>query len=200
MSMAAVAAVLMLAGCQEKDESPWQRIQAAVPSVQTSASTPEAAVESWWAAIDGMDKFKVRTCQETKAVKKQAFEKMNELLTADFSERRQLVGSCFETIMSREITEVVKQTELKALVLATVRNATPPTPGYRMTDREKQRKAQGERVAYSLERKDASSPWRIADLHMYEKFCPGLKNDEDWCQQFRPDRGYGNSFVSAFEF
>lgn len=189
-----LALALVLAGCSKEETSPWTRLQAATPQLKVAASTPDAAVKSWWQVRDEEARYAVAVCQETAELYQPFRSTRDSLSTGALQATLAANDRCDAETYEREIVNVDVQSDTRALVVAHIRNAKPPTPGYVMNIDERDKKERGVRMQYLLERADNTQTWKVAQVYGQNRYCT-VAPVNGWCPLYNPNPGSAHTYV-----
>lgn len=156
-----VVAVLALSGCEKPQEpKPPARMSAeqAVGNLSSAQNSPDVTVKSWWKAKDAWVKIAQAQCENSNDLMLSVQNNMEAIAGPEIMTS---IDCASEETYERKIEDVQVQSETRALVVARVKNSTPPDPGA-PTDSEDQRlKDTGTVIRYTLERSDAKAGWKI---------------------------------------
>lgn len=155
------AAAIVLAGCEKpQEQKPPARMAAeqAVGSLSSAQNSPDVTVKSWWKAKDAWEKIAQAQCENS-----------NELMSSVQKNMETLAGPEIMTSIDcsssetyeRKIEDVQVQSETRALVVARIKNTTPPDPGAPIDSEDQRLKDTGTLIRYTLERSDAKAGWKI---------------------------------------
>lgn len=132
--------------------------------LEVRAKTPDEAVKTWWRYIDLREAAAVEDCKATVAKPKRPFQlRLKEIVGPEIAVNYD--GSkvrCTLDVFQREIDKVDVETETRAVVYATLRNATPIEPGVVPTEKDIKTRAEGEKFKYVLEASDGG--WKIVQI------------------------------------
>ena len=182
-------ALMALAGCLDQGKVPEGLVQATKEAKELSIAnnSPDLTVKSWWAAKDAAMRLDSQICFEYVRFQAPASEKLYKLATSDIPIDRPCDGGVF--IFDRVITRVEIQSDTRAVVKATIKNATPPEAGAVLDDSDIKAKAEGEPYLYTLERKDADSGWAISRIDRFPSYA------RDWEKAYDKPQPSSNRFV-----
>lgn len=172
----AVAAVsVVLVGCQDdvgttKNNSvavkEVAKAEESEPPPPIEVTSPDQALKSYWAVLDW--RARVSDQQNKATLQSKLTASMDEtyakVATPAIYERRSYTLSTFD----REIVEAKVETDTRATILATIKNSTPIPAGADVTDRDRERREQGDRFRYVLERNQDG--WRVAEVWEFNRF------------------------------
>ena len=162
-------ALLCVMGCEIRFHTGKLPVKAPATPLDLSMNTPGATVASWWRALDANESAANRRCQRWVG-EMQASPESAALLSVTTGMAQdslhQLGKRCTQELYSREIVEVKTDSETRAVVLATIKAATPIPAGVAIGDAELERRAKGKRYKYVLDRVDGK--WKIAQIYMEE--------------------------------
>ena len=159
-----IASTLMIGGCFEAKEPDKGLAQATknVETTEVSSNSPDVTVKSWWRVKDAGVVMYIEACKGYMRAEAPYLAKLAELSTPEIYNGRECPK--IPDTYDRQITKVDVQSDTRAVVMARIRNTTPPDEGAALTEEEKSRKESGEAYQYVLERKDSSSDWKIAQV------------------------------------
>lgn len=182
-------AVMLLAGCLDENKRSDGLTSATkqTEGIQIAANSPDAAIKSWWAVKDAGMNLDREICFEYTKMKSAATDKLKSLASDDLPMGR----DCFQDILSfdRKIAKVEVESDTRAVVLATIKNTTPPESGAEMSDSDRKAKESGERYRYTLERKDSASNWKISRIENYPSYA------RDWQDAYTKPKPSNNQYV-----
>ncbi|MBB1596873.1 hypothetical protein A9973_22685 [Achromobacter sp. UMC46] len=188
-----LALAIVLAGCS-KEESPWTRLQAATPQLTVAANTPDAAVKSWWHVRDEEARYAVTVCKESAELYRPFRAARDSLSTQGLQANLAANDQCDPESYEREIVNVDVQSDTRALVVAHIRNAKPPTPGYVMNIDERDKKERGVRMQYLLERADNTQAWKVTQVYGQNRYCT-VAPVNGWCPLYNQSPGSAHTYV-----
>lgn len=188
----------MLAGCSKQEETPWMRLEAARPQLELAADTPEAAVRSWWHVRDQHGQYSAAVCKELSELYRPVHAAQDALAADELLAMQAGRPACGQASYARTILNVDAQSGTRALVVAQIRNTTPPTPGYALDNDERGKKERGARMQYLLVRADQSQAWKIAQVYTSDRYCT-VPPVSGWCPLYDSKRGSGNTYVHEFD-
>ncbi|MNV55254.1 hypothetical protein D3C71_1474840 [compost metagenome] len=189
-----LALAIVLAGCSKEEESPWTRLQAATPQLKVAANTPDAAVKSWWHVRDEEERYAVIVCNESAELYRPFRSTREGLSTEGLLAKQAGQDKCDQQIYEREILNVDVQSDTRALVVAHIRNSTPPTPGYVMNVDERDKKERGVRMQYLLERADNTQTWKVAQVYGQNRYCT-VAPVNGWCPLYNQSPGSAYTYI-----
>jgi len=136
-------------------------------SVKIDTTTPDKALKSYWDVRDAIrvgriDLYK-QSIEKNKNREKQLANITTDSLIKDF----QIDFGTVETF-SRDILEVKVESESRAVVLAVIKNTTPVSANAEITQSVEERRRNGERYRYILERDQ--SGWRVAEIWEWDTY------------------------------
>ena len=182
-------ALVALAGCLEQEKVPEGLAQATKQANDLSIAdnSPDLTVKSWWAAKDAAMRLDSQICFEYVRLQAPASEKLHKLATSEIPIDRPCDGDVF--VFDRAITKVEIQSDTRAVVKATIKNATPPEAGAVLDDSDIKARAEGEPYLYTLERKNASSGWAISRIDRFPSYA------RNWERAYEKPQPSTNRFV-----
>lgn len=142
-------------------------------SVKIDTTTPDKALKSYWDVRDatrvGMIVHFRQSIGEYRNFEKQ----LANITTDSLIKNLQLNIGRVETF-SRDILEVKVESESRAVVLAVIKNTTPVPANAESTQSDEERRLNGERYRYILDRDQ--SGWRVAEIWEWATYpSPGWK-------------------------
>lgn len=189
-----LALAVLLTGCSQEEQTPWMRLQAAVPQLKVTADTPEAAVKSWWLVRDQQEQYSSTVCKELGGLYGPIRSARDGLAAGELLAMQAGRDACDPPSYARDIVNVEVESATRAHVIAQIRNTEPPTPGYVLDNDERGKKERGVRMQYLLERADQDQPWKIAQIYSSDRYCTVAPVD-GWCPLYDSKKGSGNSYV-----
>ncbi len=157
-------------------------------SLVVQSSSPDQSVKSWWRYLDLVELESTTNCKKT------AMDPPPSHLTylpkiADaevLSYRTPKQSECILDVFSRDIDEVKTESETRAIVFATIRNATPIPPGAEPDELDKKWRAAGFKYKYLVEK--TGGAWKISQVYKYDEGNKYLKKDV-WGKVYEPLSG-----------
>ncbi|WP_099601868.1 hypothetical protein [Pseudomonas sp. 2995-1] len=179
-----------LSGCLDKDDSGNRLIKAveSVVAIEVANNSPDAAVKSWWHIKDMSRPMYTEFCKHNQKVASPYFSKLSQLAASEFIDEGEC-GSTPPLTFDRQITKVEVQSDTRAVVLARIKNTTPPDPGAVLDADAKKTKEAGEPFQYVLERKDVNSGWKITKVSSMPSYA------KDWRDAYPKSEPSNNRFV-----
>ncbi|MFD2641867.1 hypothetical protein [Pseudomonas japonica] len=182
-------AAVVLSGCLDKSEQNAALATSinAIASMEVNKKSPDMAVKSWWRLKDAGAAMFVEACKNYVSMQGPYLDKLSELSTPDIYSD----PSCSETAdaFDRQITKVDVQSDTRAVVMAQIRNTTPPEAGAELTGDDRKRKEAGEAFQYVLERSDSKADWKISEVSTRSSWAG------DWDRIFQKPTPVSNSWV-----
>lgn len=155
---------LVLAGCNNEQAATSGSAQAAadVEKVVVGSNSPDVTVKSWWALKDAGLRLEDELCKEGQ----KSWVGVDKRLRALAGDEVDTSYRCLSKspTYSRKIDSVDVQSETRAVVLATIKNTSPPDDRASTDSAEAAGKEKGSEFRYLLERKDSSSSWAITQV------------------------------------
>ncbi len=211
-----VIAALLISGCEQSQDvatvkSPPSTSPATAPTVAPDISTPDRALKSYWRAKDAFRKaqfdWQVRKVPELQSLTNKISIDIKSLTTGDvLSFHEGVWKKAYEQPYihpdeySREIEDIKQDTESRATAIVRVRNSTPIPEGVVVSDSDKKRRDEGERLKYVLE-KD-SSGWKLAQTYKFEAYPASLEGKDQWRKIFSApvEHKHGSAKIYINEF
>lgn len=182
-------AALAISGCLEKSQQDegLAKAVAGIERSDVSANSPDVAVKSWWRVKDAGAVMYVEACKSLVKTEAPYLAKLSELSTPDIYSGR----NCSKTpdTFDRQITKVEVQSDTRAIVMAQIRNTTPPDEGAVLSEDDKARKEAGEAFQYVLERNGIGEDWKIAKVSNMPSWA------RDWEVLFKKPKPSTNRWV-----
>ena len=184
---------LALTGCLEKGEQSEGLAKAisAIEKTEINRNSPDMTVKSWWRVKDAGVALYLEECKERMKIEGPLFSKISELSTPEIYSDRECSKS--PDTYDREITNVDVQSDTRAVVTARISNTTPPDPGATLSDKDQKTKEAGDAYQYILERKDAASEWKIAQVLTMTSW------SREWRSVFKKPDPSTNRFVFEYQ-
>jgi hypothetical protein len=163
-----------LSGCLDRDQSSEGLAKAlsAVEAMNAANNSPDMTVKSWWRLRDASLSVRIETCKTDLKLAAPYFDKLAKLS----SNERYRSDSCAYEISAfdRQITKVEVQSETRAIVIAQIKNISPPDEGAVLSPEDKKAKDAGVPFQYLLERQDAKNGWQITKISSFPTYA------KDW--------------------
>ncbi len=184
---------LALAGCLEKVEKNegLAKATSAIEKIEVNRNSPDMTVKSWWRVKDASMAVYLEECRERLKVEEPIFKKLSELSTPEIHSDRDCNNS--PDTYDRNITNVDVQSDTRAVVTARIINTTPPDQGASLSDKDRKEKEAGDAYQYILERKDAASGWKIAQVMTMSSW------SREWRSIFKKPEPSNNRFVFEYQ-
>ena len=150
---------------------------ARIESLLVQSSSPDQTVKSWWRYLDLVELENIASCNKASAEQPPAHLRYlaqiadSELL----SYKTPKAGGCVLDSFSRDIDEVKTESETRAIVYATIRNATAVPPGAEADEQDKKWRTAGFKYKYLVERTNGA--WKISQVYKYDEVNKYLKKD-----------------------
>ena len=186
-----VGAVLSMAlvGCLDQSKRPEGLVNATkqAEGIVIAVNSPDAAVKSWWAVRDVGMILEREACYEYEKMKSPTIEKLKALASKDLP----IPKVCIDDLLSfdRKITKVEIESDTRSVVMAVIKNSTPPEPGAEFDDSDREAKESGDQYRYTLERKDTSSNWQISRIENFPSYA------RDWQDAYTEPKPSNNRYV-----
>ncbi len=141
----------------------------AAPKVQVDLSTPDRALKSYWAVRDAVSARNHEFVKSEAVVRANAEDKTQYLTVADEALTKAFTehANVLETF-ARDIMDVKVESESRAVITARIKNNTPIPAGATVTKYDEERRANGDRYRYVLEK--TQSGWRVAEIWEWDEF------------------------------
>lgn len=168
MKYALIASALICVLFSACEKGPSVEINTPVRSeVALDISTPDKSLKSYWAVLDDMrsnyHELSKRLLSQYRSVEQRVPLVAAGGLTKDIQSG---IG-VFESF-SRDIVEVKVESDSRAVILAVVKNVTPIPAGADVTKFDEEKRRDGERYRYVLERDQTG--WRVAEIWEWERY------------------------------
>lgn len=163
-----VVMAVALVGCTKVQEQAARALDPQTQKVAIDASTPDRALKSYWAVRDAVRSRKREIFDRAALPAMVAAEEvMESVATGDlrdaFAEK-----AARKFNFARDITDVKVESESRAVILAVIRNTTPVPAGASMTRFDEERRRDGQRYKYVLEK--AVAGWKVAEIWEWESY------------------------------
>jgi len=165
-----ILSLLALSGCLEQGKTPEGLAKATKDANDVSIATnsPDATVKSWWAVKDAELRLDTQICFEYNRLTAPVTNKLSKLATSELPISRPCDGEAL--VFKRSITKVEIESDTRAVVKTVIKNASPPDKGAVLDESDIKARNEGEPYMYTLERKDASSPWAISKIDKFPSY------------------------------
>lgn len=186
-----VGAVLSMAlvGCLDESKRPEGLVNATkqAEGVAIATNSPDATVKSWWSVKDAGMLLDREACYEFEKLKRPTIDKLKSLVSSDFPIGQVCIGDLLS--FDRKITKVEIESDTRSVVMAVIKNSTPPEAGAEIDDKDREAKELGEQYRYTLERKDTSSNWHIERIENFPSYA------RDWQDAYTKPKPSNNRYV-----
>lgn len=146
---------------------------APVPDVPVDLTTPDKALKSYWAVKDEVRRRNQMIWQERVPAFREAERRLADVLTATMLAGQQTTFEDPEQF-SRDILEVKVESDSRAVVVTVIKNTTPLPSGASPSRFDEERRRDGERYKYVLEK--AANGWQVAEVWEWDTYpSPGWK-------------------------
>jgi hypothetical protein len=180
--------ILIASGCSKSD-SPIaeKKVEAPPTPIAIDLSTPDKALKSYWAVKDSVDLRQRAVYEQMKAKLLAESKQIGDVTEGTLA--KQLIGGDslaeLETY-SRDLLDVKVESESRAVIVAVIKNTTPVPAGAEMPEHAEERRRNGDRYRYVLEK--TQTGWRVAEIWERETY-----PREDWKKSLpRPDKPRAN--------
>jgi hypothetical protein len=183
--LALIVAVLVagLSACS-KTESPPSKAVVAPENVQLDLATPDKALKSYWAVRDFVRAKQTELVERAKGDFRSAEKQMGEVADGALAKAFSADSLPPETF-ARDLIDVKVESESRAVIIAVIKNSTPVPTGGEMSKYDEERRRDGERYRYVLEK--SQTGWRVSEIWQWSTYEP--KNE--W-KKFQPGDGKPN--------
>ncbi|WKL15960.1 hypothetical protein QYQ99_27240 [Comamonas testosteroni] len=139
-------------------------------------SSPDKALKSYWAVVDWKRQLTARQHKDILQSKQTKLmdETYSKVTSPEISSRQR--NHEVQTF-DREIAEAKVETETRAVIHAVIKNSTPIPEGAEVTKSDRDRREQGNRFRYVLER--GQDGWRVSEVWEYS-----LYHDNKWRKEY----------------
>jgi hypothetical protein len=136
--------------------------------VQIELGTPDKALKSYWAVRDSvrgkMRELGIQIKEQIKAAEAQ----MNAVAEGSLLEYSNSRDAAPLETFARDIIDVKVESESRAVVTAVIKNTTPIPVGAEVSKFDEERRRDGERYKYVLEKTQAG--WRVSEIWSWETY------------------------------
>ena len=168
-----------LTACSKTEPLPSERKVSSV-KVNLDLSTPDKALKSYWAVRDSVRSKQVELFTQNKEVYQSAAAQMSEVADGALAKNFSFDIIPFETF-SRDLIDVKVESESRAVIIAVIKNSTPIPAGAEMSEFDEERRRDGERYRYILEKNQTG--WRVSEVWEWSTY------PSDAWKKIKPDDG-----------
>ena len=168
-----------LTACSKTEPLPSERKVSSV-KVNLDLSTPDKALKSYWAVRDSVRSKQVELFTQNKEGYQSAEAQMSEVADGALAKNFSFDIIPFETF-SRDLIDVKVESESRAVIIAVIKNSTPIPAGAEMSKFDEERRRDGERYRYILEKNQAG--WRVSEVWEWSTY------PSDAWKKIKPDDG-----------
>lgn len=157
------------------------------PTVEIDTTSPDAAVKSWWRVLDYRDQITSAQCLEQNVKETPTYFPMFEKLAQEAALRHytEEERDCAASLYEREIQEVKSESDTRALVFAKIRNVSPIQPGADPSPDDRNKRADGYRFKYLLEKTAAG--WKVSQAYRFDYINQKYKLGDPWEKVYSTD-------------
>lgn len=192
---------LSMAGCARSTEQPTvsastapeskpSTIAAAAPveSLVVQSASPDQAVKTWWRYLDLVESHRSEGCRKYSTELPPAYLKyLPQIADADvLASLTPKPRECIPDVFTRDIDEVKTESETRAIVFGTIKNANPVPPGAQADEYDKKWRASGFKFKYLVEK--TGGAWKISQVFRYDESSKYLKKDV-WGKEYEVPSG-----------
>ena len=168
-----------LTACSKTEPLPSERKVSSV-KVNLDLSTPDKALKSYWAVRDSVRSKQVELFTQNKEVYQSAAAQMSEVADGVLAKSFSFDIIPLE-IFSRDLLDVKVESESRAVIIAVIKNSTPIPAGAEMSEFDEERRRDGERYRYILEKNQTG--WRVSEVWEWSTY------PSDAWKKIKPDDG-----------
>ena len=168
-----------LTACSKTEPLPSERKVSSV-KVNLDLATPDKALKSYWAVRDSVRSKQVELFAQNKEGYQSAEAQMSEVADGALAKNFSFDIIPFETF-SRDLIDVKVESESRAVIIAVIKNSTPIPAGAEMSKFDEERRRDGERYRYILEKNQAG--WRVSEVWEWSTY------PSDAWKKIKPDDG-----------
>ena len=183
-------AVLLVAltACSKTEPLPSERKVSSV-KLNLDLATPDKAIKSYWAVRDSVRSKWFELFAHNKEGYQSVEAQMSEVADGALAKNLSFKIMPVETF-SRELIDVKLESESRAVIIAVIKNSTPIPAGAEMSKFDEERRRDGERYRYILEKNQAG--WRVSEVWQW-----GTYPSAEW-KKTKP--GDGKPHVSSLTY
>ncbi len=149
-----------LAACS-KTESPPSERKIASAKVTLDLATPDKALKSYWAVRDSVRAKAVELFVQNKEGFQSAEAQMSAVVDGALAKTFSFDIPPIETF-SRDLIDVKVESDSRAVIVVVIKNSTPIPAGAEMDKYDEERRRDGERYRYILEKNQEG--WRVSEI------------------------------------
>ena len=155
-----VAIIICLIACTKTEPHQSEK---SIPEVNLTIdlTTPDKALKSYWAVIDSVRLKRFELLEEIKDKLQSADKQLSVVADGAMVKSFSFGGATFE-IFSRDLIDVKVESESRAVIIVVIKNATPIPAGAEMSTFDEERRRDGDRYRYVLEKSHAG--WRVSEI------------------------------------
>ncbi len=135
--------------------------------VQTDVSTPDKAIKSYWAVRDSVRVGHEEVFRRSIGAYSDAESQMSSVTDGVLSKAFASNPPTSQTF-GRDILDLKVESESRAIVIAVIKNTSPVPPGAELSKFDEERRRDGERYRYVLEK--SGSNWRVSEIWEWETY------------------------------
>jgi hypothetical protein len=144
-----------------KTEQPLLERKISSTKVTLDLATPDKAIKSYWAVRDSIRAKQVELFAQNKESFHSAEAQISAVADGSLAETFSFDITPVETF-SRDLIDVKVESDSRAVIVVVIKNSTPIPVGAEMSKFDEQRRRDGERYRYILEKNQ--SGWRVSEI------------------------------------
>lgn len=158
--------LVTLAACSKTELPPSERKNTSI-KVNIDLATPDKALKSYWAVRDSVRAKQFELFTQSKEGFQSAEAKMSEVADEALSKSLSFDITPIDTF-SRDLIDVKVESESRAVIVALIKNSTPIPAGAEVSRFEEERRRDGERYRYIIEKNQAG--WRVSEIWEWREY------------------------------
>lgn len=156
-----IAVILATLTACSKTELPPSEKKTASTKVTLDLATPDKALKSYWAVRDSVRAKQIEIFAQSKDSFQSAEAQMSAVADGAIAKSFSFDITPIDTF-SRDLIDVKVESESRAVIIVVIKNSTPIPAGAEMSKFDEERRRDGERYRYVLEKNQTD--WRVSEI------------------------------------
>lgn len=150
-----------------KTEPPASERKTTSIKVNLDLATPDKALKSYWAVRDSVRAKQVELLAQSKEGFQSAEAQMSAVADGSLAKSFSFDTAPIDAF-SRDLIDVKVESESRAVIVVVIKNSTPIPAGAEVSKFDEERRRDGERYRYILEKNQAG--WRVSEIWEWSKY------------------------------
>ena len=158
--------LVTLTACSKTEPPPSERKTTSI-KVNLDLATPDKALKSYWAVRDSVRAKQFELFAQSKEDFQSAEAQMSAVSDGALAKSLSFDKNPIDTF-SRDLIDVKVESESRAVIVVMIKNSTPIPAGAEVSKFDEERRRDGERYRYILEKNQAG--WRVSEIWEWREY------------------------------